>query len=363
MTKDKIVKLPTPELDDLSRHERHMTYAETRYWCNQYYLKAHSLEQRLMPSNSDIRLACGEMKPNEMATVKAVLRWYINRHNSALRSEPNTSTGAPSAREVAEPDAWLHTYKKPGEIYTLADIGEYGPDPKEGFTHVSKEPLYALPQSAIEASFRAAVIDALVVDCIYQKEHDTDPRKALSDLIAWEQKIALDPAVSKEARDLIERGRTEPNTSTGAGQGASQCQGEYSQGAQRPASAPTTSEAQSVVKRWRVKDEYGDDLIAWLKRHPRHSDEYAAVEIIEELEHEVSLLTAENTALRSESARSIWHKGIEDGITYLRGSTFSADPIAIQTVGACIAILQSLKDNHLWGPPQPPHTADEEKGK
>lgn len=53
--------------------------------------------------------------------------------------------------------------------------------------------------------FREAVIDALVVSCIYVEEHDTNPRKAINDLICWEQKIALDPAVSSNARALIER--------------------------------------------------------------------------------------------------------------------------------------------------------------
>lgn len=53
--------------------------------------------------------------------------------------------------------------------------------------------------------FRDAVIDALVVSHIYIPEHDTNPRKALNDLIRWEQKIALDPLVSSDARALIER--------------------------------------------------------------------------------------------------------------------------------------------------------------
>lgn len=53
--------------------------------------------------------------------------------------------------------------------------------------------------------FREAVIDALVVSCIYVEEHDTNPRKAINDLICWEQKIALDPLVSSDARALIER--------------------------------------------------------------------------------------------------------------------------------------------------------------
>jgi hypothetical protein len=55
--------------------------------------------------------------------------------------------------------------------------------------------------------WKEAVIDALVVAGIYQAKHDENPRLAIHDLIVWEQSIALDPLVSKEARDLIDRGR------------------------------------------------------------------------------------------------------------------------------------------------------------
>lgn len=54
-------------------------------------------------------------------------------------------------------------------------------------------------------AWKDAIIDAAVVDWIYTKEHDSDPRKAVNDLLCWQQKIALDPAVSKEAHDLHQR--------------------------------------------------------------------------------------------------------------------------------------------------------------
>ena len=46
------------------------------------------------------------------------------------------------------PVAWLHTYKKPGKMYTLADLSEHGPEPDEGFEHVGKQPLYIQPSSS-----------------------------------------------------------------------------------------------------------------------------------------------------------------------------------------------------------------------
>lgn len=53
--------------------------------------------------------------------------------------------------------------------------------------------------------WKDAVIDACVVDWVLCKEHETDPRRAINDLLAWVHKCALDPAISKEARDLVQR--------------------------------------------------------------------------------------------------------------------------------------------------------------
>lgn len=61
----------------------------------------------------------------------------------------------------------------------------------------------------VEASFRDAVIDALVVAHIYRAEHDTDPRKAINDLLVYEAQIAVDPLVSAEAQALIAQGRAQ----------------------------------------------------------------------------------------------------------------------------------------------------------
>ena len=57
--------------------------------------------------------------------------------------------------------------------------------------------------------WRDAVTDALVSGGIYSQAHDSDPRKAVADLIAWEVKIALDTAVSAEAAALVQRGQSE----------------------------------------------------------------------------------------------------------------------------------------------------------
>lgn len=52
-------------------------------------------------------------------------------------------------------------------------------------------------------AWKEAVIDELIVDHIYTKEHETNPRKAIQDAITWNCQVALDPAVSSDARALI----------------------------------------------------------------------------------------------------------------------------------------------------------------
>lgn len=68
-------------------------------------------------------------------------------------------------------------------------------------------------------------------------------------------------------------------------------------------------------------------------------------------------------APQSATQRSAWQQGIEDGINYLRGSTFSAQPVAVQTLDACVALLRSLKANPLWGPGAPVSSTASKEGK
>lgn len=53
------------------------------------------------------------------------------------------------------------------------------------------------------------VIDALVVNWAYKKEHEGNPELALADLIKQETAFALDPSISGAAEALVQRGRDE----------------------------------------------------------------------------------------------------------------------------------------------------------
>lgn len=54
-------------------------------------------------------------------------------------------------------------------------------------------------------AWKNAIIDATIVDWIYTAEHETNPRRAVNDLLAHQVRLALDPAVSKAAHDLMQR--------------------------------------------------------------------------------------------------------------------------------------------------------------
>jgi hypothetical protein len=58
----------------------------------------------------------------------------------------------------------MHYYRKPGKGYSCADIGEHGPDPDEGFVHISKEPLYAVPVPAFDLEAFKAEAMRLALD-------------------------------------------------------------------------------------------------------------------------------------------------------------------------------------------------------
>jgi hypothetical protein len=58
-------------------------------------------------------------------------------------------------------------------------------------------------------AWKEVIIEQAMVAGIYHEWMETDPRKALAALIAWEVSIALDPKVSSAAQALIDQGKAE----------------------------------------------------------------------------------------------------------------------------------------------------------
>lgn len=62
--------------------------------------------------------------------------------------------------------------------------------------------------AAVPNAWREAIIEKLVIWGIYTGEHESDPQKAINDLLNMEVSVALDPQVSRDASALVEAGRT-----------------------------------------------------------------------------------------------------------------------------------------------------------
>lgn len=57
--------------------------------------------------------------------------------------------------------------------------------------------------------WKRVIIEELIVDHTLMKEHVNNPKKALGEIIRWNQKVALDPAVSEDACKLQAQARLE----------------------------------------------------------------------------------------------------------------------------------------------------------
>lgn len=67
-------------------------------------------------------------------------------------------------------------------------------------SRVTREaPVTSRPAREAPTDFKRYLIDQLVIYGIYQRAHENDPARALSDLVQWNVHVALDPAASSDA--------------------------------------------------------------------------------------------------------------------------------------------------------------------
>ena len=71
------------------------------------------------------------------------------------------------------------------------------------------EAALAEPQPDADGPWKNAVIEQLVVAHILTAEHESDPLKAIQDLLAYHADIAVDPRVSGAAAKLVEQAKAE----------------------------------------------------------------------------------------------------------------------------------------------------------
>lgn len=61
----------------------------------------------------------------------------------------------------------------------------------------------------INVDFKEAVIEQLIVHYAYKKEHESNAQKAVHDLLCISDAMALDPAISDRAQELINNAKRE----------------------------------------------------------------------------------------------------------------------------------------------------------
>lgn len=82
-----------------------------------------------------------------------------------------------------------------------------GTDPRELVSELWRDLAARDAELAELMKWKERVLDELIVAHIYTKEHDTNPKKAIHDAIVWNCQVAIDPAVSSDARKLIAQER------------------------------------------------------------------------------------------------------------------------------------------------------------
>ena len=87
----------------------------------------------------------------------------------------------------------------------VAEFGVCGLTEKARAAIARAEAALSEPQPDADGPWKSAVIDQLVIAHILTAEHESDPLKAIQDLLAYNSDIAVDPRVSGAAAKLVER--------------------------------------------------------------------------------------------------------------------------------------------------------------
>ena len=91
----------------------------------------------------------------------------------------------------------------------VAEFGVCGLTEKARAAIARAESTLAEPQPDADGPWKSAVIDQLVIAHILTAEHESDPLKAIQDLLAYHADIAVDPRVSGAAAKLVEQAKAE----------------------------------------------------------------------------------------------------------------------------------------------------------
>jgi len=158
------------------------------------------------------------------ATIRASQWWKMGDHPAVVMA-----SDVMAAIVAGHPTPWCPTLEgghdvTPGDWIATGVQGEHWPIKAEVFaatyepvepamdfgeaidpnaSHNRRHRLASVSSASAEGAWKTAVIDGLICAHALKAEHESDPRKALHDLIMWEVSVALDPRVSAEAAALL----------------------------------------------------------------------------------------------------------------------------------------------------------------
>lgn len=164
-----------------------------------------ALIERLRTSAHNMEVIGERMPINavERAAIKC-LRGAIDDAAAALSAIPVPSPMGEERVTQADRERAILLGKAEGWDWGEDAVRAGDWDHDDVLIHLAEHRIRAIQAAVAEADeWRRVVTDALVVSYIYRKEHDSDPRLALNELLCWERVIALDPKVSEGAAKLV----------------------------------------------------------------------------------------------------------------------------------------------------------------
>ncbi|WP_418131454.1 hypothetical protein [Variovorax sp. 278MFTsu5.1] len=182
---------------------------------------------------------------------------------------------------------YLRNHMKWREEERLSAIErEHFGDPDKGTGIYAKA---SINWHADENPWKMAVTAAMICAHILRREHETDPEKALAELLAWEIDVALDPAVSSRAEALVQRGRDET----------------------KPYMADAYAGAREDLQDWKRRAQAAEALLSFKPGLPETTDVDEAIrlsrmDVVQEAERDdyhlwaLRILAAEVIAMRDE---------------------------------------------------------------
>jgi hypothetical protein len=196
---------PAATLEEHIMDSRHAK-TEAEWWASREII---SLRQQLAEANETLKDhgeiqadLCRQLDELEDDEQKAVERCVIAEQRLA-ESQAREKVRI-EALEVAE---YALSNKNSDQAFALNVCVETLAQPQD--STALDEAIKASIEDERQNPWKMALMDGLVITHTLCKEHETDPRKAVNDLISWHVTDALDPQLSSAADELVRQAKRE----------------------------------------------------------------------------------------------------------------------------------------------------------